>query len=268
MNLREIRSSSNPFLREYRRLAGSRRHRRATGKLALEGPRLLQEALAAGLRPAMVFATRHFLEEGGEELCLSLPGETRRYLLSSSLFNRLAHTETPQGIAAVVPFAEPDPAVTAAAPLSLVIILDRVRDPGNMGTIVRTAAAVGAEAIFCGPGCVDPYSPKVLRASAGAVFHSPPAAVGDLRPLVQRLQRRGLTVVATQPQADSSFWGIDYRRPTAILVGSEGSGLSPELIAAADVPVCIPQLSAPRSLNAAVATAVILYEALRQRTGG
>lgn len=266
MSFLEIRSSSNSYFKEYRRLAGSRKYRRSAGKLALEGPHLVEEALAAGLHPEVIFVTRSFLEEGGEKICSALLERTRRYLLSPSLFARLADTETPQEIAAIFPFREPDPAARPAGSLSLVMILERLQDPGNMGTIIRTAAAAGVDALFYGPGCVDPYSPKALRSSAGALFHLPPTAVEDPLSLVQLLQRSGMAVITTQPRSGHSFWEIDYRKKTAILIGSESSGLSPELVAASDFPVSIPQFSSLDSLNAAVAAAVIIYEALRQRT--
>lgn len=265
MSFLKISSSSNSYFKEYRRLAGSRKYRRSAGKLALEGPHLVDEALAAGLLPEVIFVTRSYLDGGGEKICSDLPRWTRRYLLSPSLFAGLAHTETPQEVAAIFPFQEPDPAALPAGSLSLVLILDRLQDPGNMGTIIRTAAAAGADALFYGPGCVDPYSPKALRSTTGAIFHLPTAAVEDPLQLVKLLQRGGMTIVATQPRAGQSYWEIDYRKKTALLIGNESSGLSPKLIAAADFSVFIPQFSSLDSLNAAVAAAVIIYEALRQR---
>lgn len=263
----EIHSSNNPYIKEYRRLAGSRKQRRSAGRLALEGPHLIAEALAAGLHPELLFVTRRFLEEGGEDICSALPEQCRCYLLSPALFARLADTETPQEIAAIFPFQEPDLNAPFSGALSLVIILDRLQDPGNLGTIIRTAAAAGVDALFYGPGCVDPYSPKALRSSAGALFHLPPVQTAEPLQLLKRLQGCGMAVVAAQPRGGRNFWEIDYRRDTAVLIGSESRGLSPELVAAADTPVYIPQISFSDSLNAAIAAAVIIYEALRQRTG-
>lgn len=263
---RKIRSSSNPYYKEYRRLAGSRKHRRFAGRLALEGPRLVREALAAGLYPEVIFTTRRFLKEGGEKIEPVLPGETRRYLLPPSLFAAMANTETPQEIAAIFPFREPAPHTFSLKTLSLAIILDGLQDPGNMGTIIRTAAAAGVEAVYYGPGSADPYSPKALRSSAGAIFHLPPSALEDPPAQVRLLQRNGFTVAAALPRADHSFWEIDYRQKVAILIGSESSGLSQELIAAADCSIFIPQYSPLDSLNAAIAAAVIVYEARRQRS--
>ncbi len=265
MPVKEIRSSGNRYVKEYRRLAGSRKYRRSAGKLALEGPHLLQEALAAGLTPEVVFFTRDFLEGNGGEVVASLPEKARKYLLPPSLFARLADTESPQEVAAIVPFILPEPSAIAGRQPSLVLILDRLQDPGNMGTLVRTAAAAGADAIFYTPGSVDPYSPKALRASAGAVFHLPPAVAEEPLQLVKLLQSGGMQVLAAQPRDGRLYWEVDLRKKAAFLIGSEGGGLSPELAAAADLAVSIPLLSPLDSLNAAVAGALLLYEALRQR---
>ncbi|MDI9456596.1 MAG: RNA methyltransferase [Bacillota bacterium] len=266
MPIKEISSSNNASIKEYRRLAGSRKYRRSAGKLALEGPHLVKEALATGLLPEVVFVTRSFLDSGGEKILSVLPGGTRQYLLSPSLFAGLAHTETPQEVAAIVPFREPGATALLSRPLTLVLILDCLQDPGNMGTIIRTAAAAGVEALFYSRGCVDPYNPKALRSTAGALFHLPLAVVEDPRQLVKLLQHGGMTIVAAQPQAGQCYWEVDYRRKTGLLIGSESRGLSPGLIAAADFSVFIPQFSSLDSLNAAIAAAVIIYEALRQRS--
>ncbi|NMD43119.1 MAG: RNA methyltransferase [Firmicutes bacterium] len=266
LRFQEIHSSSNFHIKEYRRLASSRKQRRHAGRLALEGPLLLEEALAAGLHPEVVFATRRYLDEGGPGLLAALPGKCRGYLLPPALFARLADTETPQEIAAIFPFRELEQAGSLAGELSLVIFLDRLQDPGNLGTIIRTAAAAGVDAIFYGPGSVDPYSPKALRSSAGAVFRLPPVEAAAPLQLLRELQDRKMAVLAARPREGRNFWEIDFRKKTALLIGSESRGLSPELIAVADRQVHIPQFSAVDSLNAAVAAAVLIYEARRQRT--
>jgi TrmH family RNA methyltransferase len=265
--IREIISSSNRYIKEYRRLAGNRKYRRAAGKLAVEGPNAVKEALSAGLAPEVVFFTRNFIDDGGTAILSCLPGGSRQYLVNSSLFARLADTETPQEIAAIIPFGAPELSSVMARPLSLVLILDSLRDPGNMGTIVRTAAAAGVDALFFGPGTVDPYSPKALRASAGAIFHLPPVAVEEPLRLLKLLQSGGMLVLAAQPQGGRLYWEMDLRGKTAFLIGGESGGLSPELAAAADLDVTIPQLAPLDSLNAAVAAAVLVYEVLRQRSG-
>ncbi len=265
MPVKDISSSSNAYVKEYRRLAGSRKYRRSAGKLALEGPHLLEEALAAGLVPEVVFFTRKFLDAGGEQKLCALPGGTRQYQVPPSLFAGLTDTETPQEVAAIIPFCEPDFSAVMARPLTLILILDRLQDPGNMGTVVRSAAAAGVEALFYTPGTVDPYSPKALRSTAGALFHLPPLETGKPLSLIEKLRDRGMLILAAEPQGGRIYWEMDFRRKIALIIGSESSGLSPGISAAADCAVSIPQVSPLDSLNAAAAAAVLLYEALRQR---
>ena len=264
--VKEISSSDNAFVKKYRRLVASSRYRRRTGRLAIEGPHLLEEALAAGFAPEVVFFTRSFIDGTGKTILARVPPGSRQYLLAPSLFAGLADTETPQEVAAIIPYREAEPAPGAIPSLDLVLVLDRIGDPGNMGSMIRTASAAGVDAIFYGPGTVDPHSPKALRSTAGALFHLPPAAVPDSLQLLRGLQKNGMTVIATKPQGGLLYWKADYRGKIALLIGSESSGLSPELLAAADLAVSIPQTSPLDSLNAATAAAVILYEALRQRT--
>lgn len=257
----EISSPHNPLIKEYIALSRSGRQRRLVGKLALEGPHLVWEALRAGLVPEVLLYTRRYREQGGALWERNLPPGTRQYAVSEALFARLARTETPQEVAAIVPLPR---AVLPENP-SLVLVLDRIQDPGNMGTLVRTAAAAGVEAVYCAAGCVDPFSPKVLRSSAGAAFFLPLAGTVNPLAVLAGFRRQGGQVVITAPAATASFWEADYCRPTAVVIGNESSGISPEICAAADFAVSIPQPGWDRSLNAAVSAAVILYEILRQR---
>lgn len=266
MPVKKISSSDNTFIKRFRRLAAASKYRRRAGKLAIEGPRLLEEALAAGLVPEVVFFTRNYVDGGGKSTLANLPPGSRQYLLAPSLFAGLADTETPQEVAAIIPYRAPEPGVIAAQILNLVLVLDRIQDPGNMGTMIRTASAAGVDAIFYGPGNVDPHSPKALRSTAGALFHLPPVAVDEPLQLVRSLQNSGMTAIAAQPRGGILYWQADYRGRTVLLIGSESSGLSPELSAAADLAVSIPQASPLESLNASIAAALLMYEALRQRT--
>lgn len=252
-------------MKEYRRLAASRRFRRAAGELALEGPNLLREALAAGLAPRVVFYTWEFCAGEGGDWLDSLPGPVRRYLVPRSVFDRLAYTETPRAVAGIVPYREAAAAELAEKKLSLALLLDRLQDPGNVGTILRSAAAAGAEAVFYTPGCADPYGPKALRSTAGALFRLALAEAREPLRLLAELKKGGLQVLAARPRTGQSFWEADLRRPTLLLIGSESGGLDPALEEAADGAVSVPQAAAVDSLNAAAAAAVLLFEAVRQR---
>ena len=139
-----------------------------------------------------------------------------------------------------------------------------MQDPGNLGTIIRTAAATGVDRLWLSSDSVDFYSPKVLRASAGEWFRLPIAECQDLSELVKRHQQQGVQVIATTSKADKTYWETDFTRPSLIILGNEGSGLSTELIELADERVAIPLTNEVESLNVAVATALLLYEAQRQ----
>ena len=266
MPVHEISSPDNPLVKEFVRLAHSRKQRRSAGKLAVEGPNLLEQALTAGIIPAVVFYTAEYGSGKGRLLLSSLPPEVKQVRVTEAVFTRLATTEAPQAVAALIPFQEPDPSSLLAKPLSLALLLDRLQDPGNMGTVLRTAAAAGVEAVFYTPGSVDPFSPKVLRSTAGAVFQIGVARVREPLLLVERLQAKGMQVCASRPRSDQLYWEANFILPTLLLIGNESSGISTELSAAADCSVTIPQAENLESLNAAVAAGIMIYEALRQRS--
>lgn len=146
-----------------------------------------------------------------------------------------------------------------------VLALETIQDPGNLGTIIRTAAAAAASGLWLTADSVDLDNPKVLRASAGQWFRLPMAETSDLKAVVAQCQQQGMQVVATLPDANLTYWEIDWQKPSLILLGNEGAGLSADLVALADRQVKIPLNPGVESLNVAIAAALILYEAQRQR---
>ncbi len=174
----------------------------------------------------------------------------------------VSEVETPQGVVAVVrrPPAALEPLL--ARPDLLLLLVDRVQDPGNLGTMIRTADAAGASAVVLLPGTVDPQNAKVVRATMGSLFHLPVVEWPGER-VRAALRERGVRLVATDAAGAVDFRDADYRRPLAIAVGNEGEGLSPEWRAVADVVVRIPIAGAAESLNVAVAAALVLYAAGR-----
>jgi TrmH family RNA methyltransferase len=148
----------------------------------------------------------------------------------------------------------------------LVLALETIQDPGNLGTIIRTAAATGATGLWLSSDSVDVDSPKVLRASAGQWFRVNTAVTEDLQGTVKQSQQAGMQVVATLPTANLTYWDVDWRKPSLILLGNEGAGLSPDLAAMADQQVKIPLSPGVESLNVAIAAALMLYEVQRQKT--
>lgn len=261
----EISSFRHPLIKQYIRLAGSRRYRHRAGKIALEGPNLVGEALRAGIIPEAVFYT-HRYREGLELLGLftDIPRKVKRYLVTPQLFRRMALTDSPQEVAALVPIP-PGLRKPVDGKARLGLLLDRLRDPGNLGTIIRTAVAVGAGVSYT-PGTVDPYSPKVLRSTAGTVFHHPPVFLTQPLKWFEGLKKQGTQIITTDPGENRCYWELDLRLPTVFIIGNESHGVAAELAAQADRRVSIPQPGWGNSLNAAISAAILLYEALRQRS--
>ncbi len=171
-------------------------------------------------------------------------------------------TVEPDGVAATVTRQ------SLPAPIfsSLGLALETIQDPGNMGTMIRTAAAVGADGLLLSADSVDPDHPKVLRASAGEWFQVPVTVSSNLQLDISHCHQRGMQVVATLPTATLTYWEIDLCPPTLIIMGNEGAGLSQELAELADQQIAIPLNPGVESLNVAIAAALVLYEAKRQRS--
>jgi TrmH family RNA methyltransferase len=167
-------------------------------------------------------------------------------------------TQTPPGLLAVLPM----PALAPPAPLTLALVLDALADPGNLGTLLRTALAAAVQVVFLAPGSVDPFNPKVVRGAMGAHFHLPIIAAG-WEPIAQALS--GLDLYLAEAGGGLAYTAVDWRRPAALIVGSEAAGPSAAARALSPRPVTIPMPGRAESLNAAVAAAVILFESARQR---
>ncbi|NHN34550.1 RNA methyltransferase [Paenibacillus sp. S3N08] len=149
-------------------------------------------------------------------------------------------------------------------PLGLVVVIDGVQDPGNLGTIIRSADAVGATGVLLGKGTVDLYNPKTVRSTMGSLFHLPIAS-GDLHALLPAAAEQGVAIVTTSLQATSSCYDFDFRRPVWFVIGNEGQGVSAEVSALSTEQILIPMQGKAESLNAAMAATVVLFEAMRQR---
>lgn len=238
------------------------------GKIAVEGPNLVREALKAGLIPEVVLITEEY-GLGSESRWLDhLPQRTNLVLLSPALFKDLAETTTPQSVAAIFPFTFQLEKDQLESKSGLVIIADRIQDPGNLGTLIRTAAAAGVDLFFCTKGCTDPYSPKVLRSTAGSIFQVAIREVSEPGQLIARLKENGFVIVAASGDGDHPYWSVNYNRPVALIVGNEAGGVAEELLVMVDLVAAIPLQDCVESLNAAVATGIILFEIRRQKSAG
>lgn len=256
-----INSNSNRQLKLYRSL-GKRKYREKLNLVPVEGDRLLADLLQRGIFPEAVYLR----EERGREDCPCLdllPAETPVFRVAEKLFDRSSFTETPQGIFAVFrkPAGRLEDVFSAD---SLILVVDRIQDPGNLGTMLRSAAAAGAGGVVLLPGTVDPANPKAVRASMGALFALPVVETA-FSALSAALKVRQIPLITAEAQARLSYDSYDWRGPAALVVGNEGSGIAAEVKAAADVSLAIPMQRKIESLNAAVAVSLMLFEAARQR---
>lgn len=262
-----ITSRRNPLVKRLRQLHDAR-GRREEGLILLEGTHLLQEVLRLQLQPRDLLVTPAWLE-AHPALAAAWPEGWEPRLVGEEVLEAVATTRQPDGVVLTLP--PPPPARGAPAPF--VLALDGLQDPGNLGTLMRTALAAGVGALWLGDGA-DPFQPKVLRASAGAAL-ALPLRRGSRLELEQWLAAaaaEGWQVVVTVvpgagPVPPQPYWQLDWTRPTVLLLGNEGAGVSPALAALASQRVTIPHSPAVESLNVAVAAAPLLLERLRQRAG-
>ncbi|MEY2856510.1 MAG: hypothetical protein RLZZ74_819 [Cyanobacteriota bacterium] len=230
--------------------------------MLIEGTNLVEAACQADYKLDIIFYTEVW-QQNHQPLCrIVVDRGVRVELVSPEVLNAIATTVNPDGVVAIAPYPTISPKPSTIKGIGLAV--ERLQDPGNLGTIIRTAAATKVEALWLSSDCVDFYSPKVLRASVGQCFRLPVVTNQDLLQLVKQQQQQGVQIIATTSKATKTYWEEDFTRPTLILLGNEGAGLSPELTALADVQLKIPLANQVESLNVAVATALILYEAQRQ----
>jgi TrmH family RNA methyltransferase len=248
-----------------RRLSGRRSARLDEGLFVIDGPTLVREALDAGVQLEELFTTT-----ADDELSrVARAAGALVHEIRPEVLARATDTVTPQGVAAIAPRVEVaiDDAIAAAAGGPLALVLHDVADPGNAGTLLRSAEAAGAAAVlFCG-GSVDPSNGKCVRASAGALFHVPVASGGDTGAVLEALAREGIRTAATVVDGGTDYHAADLTGPVAVVLGSEAHGLPPAIVAAVDQRLTIPMSGRAESLNVAMAGTVLCFESLRQRRG-
>ncbi|MCM1266924.1 MAG: RNA methyltransferase [Bacteroidales bacterium] len=263
-----ITSVHNKSIKETAALLAKKKERDRRGLFVVEGVKLFGEAPAERIEQVYVAesAKRQLTEQYGEKL-KALPCET----VSDEVFAKLSDTVTPQGILCLVRQYSYNIEEMLAAEKEkhlLFIILEDLQDPGNLGTIFRTAEAAGADGVIMSGGTADLYSPKTIRATMGSVYRVPFLYAESLLPVMETLRRHGVRVFAAHLSGKADYDAFDYRAGTAFLVGNEGRGLKEKTAAAADERIRLPMEGKVESLNAAVASSVLLYEAYRQRRNG
>ncbi|HEY0796945.1 MAG TPA: RNA methyltransferase [Acidisarcina sp.] len=277
-HIRIVQSRQNSRVKELRAgfARGNSARTRAVGEsISIEGFHLLEEALSAGLRVGTIFVrtgSEDFLDKLAAIVDADLSA-VEILQIPAEVFSSAAETESPQGIAALVEppifslddvFAGPSASDAESSTTPLVVVAASLQDPGNLGTLIRSAEAFGGTGLIALPGTVSQWNPKALRASSGSAFRLPAVAASEADAL-SRLRSSGLKILAATVDGGASAASLDLTVPMAILIGNEGAGLSASLIEAADQRITIPCPGPVESLNAAVAASILLYEAARQR---
>lgn len=254
-----IQSRENAFFKELLKLAGAPRHRSKAGQTLLDGAHLLAAYLDAGLQPCHVLLNTTALQDSeATELLARITGVPVTQL-DDKLFAELTELKTPTGILAVISLPETNEQVSNSG---FVLLLEDIQDPGNLGSMLRSAAAAGCDAVYLSPACADAWSPKVLRAAMGGHFCLNIHEQQNLRQVAESFD--GIRLAASL-QAKASLYECNLAGQVAFMIGNEGSGLSAGLLACATHPITIPMPGKVESLNAAAATAICLFEAVRQR---
>jgi RNA methyltransferase, TrmH family len=258
-----ITSIKNAKIKLVRELIGSKKHREKTHSLVIEGVRLVEESLAANAHVLSCLFSAHISERGRNivEQLQSLSIETDE--VSEDLMDRLSDTKTSQGILLISSY----PKVPLKPMIDFVIVLDKIRDPGNMGTILRSATALGIGAVFLTPGTTDPYAPKVMRAAMGAHFRLPIRTMSprEINSFCKEENGLELSILLSDAGCKNTSWEVDLTKPVCILIGSEGDGVSAEMREITDGCISIPMGPDMESFNAAISASILMYEMSRQR---
>ncbi|MCL2171577.1 MAG: RNA methyltransferase [Defluviitaleaceae bacterium] len=248
-----ITSRNNPIVRLAKSLK-DKKFRRQHGLFVVEGEKFVAE-IPAGWEIAQMVASQSYAQSLDLRDCA---------VVADNLFGEMADTVNSQGIFAIVKIRQYSFDDICNTGNSLIIILDGINDPGNLGAILRLADSAGASGVFLGADCVDTYNSKVVRAAAGALFRVP-FVYEDLAAVINRLQSAEIKVLAAMPKNAVSIYYQNLTEPLALLLGNEARGIKPEIARLADANVQIPMPGAAESLNAAMACGILVYEALRQR---
>lgn len=255
-----ITSSANTQIKNIIKLQKSTRHRKEQGVFVVEGEKLLQEADAYGTIEK-VYAAESFVQDKQNERLLS-GKETE--MVSDKIFKELTDTVTPQGVLALakMPFYTLDTLLQSKN--GRFLILENLRDPGNLGTIMRTAEGAGMTAVIASRESVDLFNPKVVRATMGAIFRQPFVYVEDLYATVQLMQESGYQIFGTAMEGSVRYDEADYSGKVGIVIGNEAMGVTERMLSMVDKKVRIPMEGKLESLNAAVAAALFMYETARR----
>lgn len=252
----EIESKNNNLFKELKKLK-EKKHRIKSNKYLIEGLRFVEEAIKSKVSIDSIIFTESFKEKN-PEFFLNIDDDVKLILMNDVLLKQLCSTENPQGVLGVINMQNKE-----LKNGELVILVDKVQDPGNMGTIIRTAHAAGAAGIVMTKGTVDIYNDKTLRSTMGSIFYIP-VVEDDSLDFVKSLKETGYRLVVSSLQGENNFFDENLKGNIIIAVGNEGNGVSDEVYNISDIKVKIPMPGNAESLNVAVATSVMIYEKIRQ----
>ena len=257
-----ITSKDNEFIKHLKRLK-EKKYREEYGEFIVEGAKMIQEAIdeKAKIKHIIVCDDCKTQETFSSEFLYAIAKFNCVYV-TEKIFASITDVMNPQGILAVIDKENKNEEIDYNA--NLFLILDNIQDPGNMGTILRTADSVNLKQIIVAKGTADCYNPKVVRSTMGAIFRVKVIECEDLKKVIKEMKKRKIKVYATDLQTDKSIYDVDYKK-SAIVIGNEANGVSKEILDLADQKIKIPMVGKTESLNAAVATGIILYETLRQK---
>lgn len=232
----------------------------------IEGIRSIEQCMSSRGEIKHIVYSSDLLGEDGIDLLKDIEDKDYNiYEVTEKLFKEISDTDTPQGLLAVVEFKEYK-LEDCFKEKNFFIILDRVQDPGNLGTIIRTADAFGANGVIVTSGCVDVYNPKTIRSTMGSIFQIPIIHIDDILESISRLKDENISVISSSLATEKYLYDIDFKSDCALVIGNEAKGISEYVVEASDQLVKIPMSGDAESLNAAIASGVLMYEVLRQRS--
>lgn len=274
--MQTIISENNPLIKEIRSLK-TKKYREEKRLYFIEGFKLIQEALESNEKVISIIVSDTMKNENKVTELIKIAQNKNytinKFAIPDKVLRRLSDTETPQGVMAIVKMRDNDlddlkdvkKFNNLKSPNNLFIILDQIQDPGNMGTIIRTADAADFDGVIVLKGCVDVYNPKVLRSTMGSIFHLPVIYCNEITSVIQYLKQKDIKIYATHLDGAENLYDLKIHKNAAFIIGNEANGISSETSLLADTLVKIPMLGQAESLNASIAAGIIIYETVRQR---
>lgn len=258
-----ITSKDNEIIKNIKKLK-EKKYRDQNGEYIIEGIKLVKEAISENAKISKIVVCEDC--ENDDSIPKELMYEIAKYdciYVSKKIFESISNVNTPQGILAVIKKCSAGEEKVSYNE-DIIVVLDEVQDPGNLGTILRTVDSVNLKQIILSPGCADPYNPKVVRSTMGAIFRLNIIETKNIIEALKEIKKNKYKIMATSLETNESIYTVDYNKK-AIIIGNEANGVSKEVLEIANEKIKIPMLGKTESLNAAVATGVILYEYVRRK---